>query len=238
MKKFLKKLILYTGYLLHKNKNSKVIYYHDLGLDYTDMGTDIDMFVKHIEVVRHCGFKIVDEITEPYGQIMICFDDGWEGLYRAKDILSKLDIRPTVFVAVDLIGSEGHLNLEQINELKSMGVRFQGHSWSHIELSPLSEEQLDKEICSSKEKLQQMLGHSVDEICFPCGVFSEAVIQKCISAGYKKLYSSIHSGYKCTIDERLIGRKNCQYYSTDEVRFAILGQSDYLQNRCFKQHKK
>ena len=70
--------------LFYFKKRSKVIYYHDIHSDkkYTEMSTPIEVFKSHIQIIYDNGYEIVAEITKPFGQIEICFDDGFLGLFE------------------------------------------------------------------------------------------------------------------------------------------------------------
>jgi len=238
MKNLIKKLILLQGYLFHHNHNSKVIYYHDISTQYTDMGTDWNLFEKHIGLALQLGFRIVDDITEKINQIQVCFDDGWLGIYEKRQEIIQMGIRPTIFIAVELIGTEGHLSLDQILEMQSMGYNFQGHTWNHCELAPLSHMELRKEIVESKQKLSELLGKEIDSICFPCGVYSDEVIRVSLQAGYKKLYASNNASYCAMEDEGIICRKMFQYLSLSSAKYSLLGDSPFLLTRSLQIHKK
>ena len=66
----------YYGYL-NKNKQSRIIYYHDIHRDnertYYKYSTPISTFSKHVQLLLELGFEIVNNITKPYNQIMIGF---------------------------------------------------------------------------------------------------------------------------------------------------------------------
>ena len=92
IKSLIKRLFLFFGYLFHRNNLSKVLFYHDVGLTYTDMGTPLGMIKEHLEVIIKQKFQIVEHITKPDNQIMICFDDGWKGIYDAKEFFIEKHI--------------------------------------------------------------------------------------------------------------------------------------------------
>lgn len=239
IKHLIKYVIYYFAYLLHYNHDSKIIYYHDVGRKYTDMGTDLDQIKKHIEIVRKSRYTIVDEISQPRGQIMICFDDGWAGIYDAIDFFINEKIYPTIFIAVELIGRNGYLTLEQILEMQSLGFHFEGHTWSHNDLTTFDDEGLWHEIKDSKEELSKLLGKEVTSLCFPQGRFSEKVYQESLRAGYSKLYSSISGGYYDLLEsKKLICRKLVQSASTKEFKYIINSSSPYLKRRAIKLHYK
>lgn len=71
--------IFLVGSFLGQNRSSRVIYYHDIHgcVSYTDMSTSLDLFKRHVEVIRKAGFEIVRDIKRSKGEIQIAFDDGF-----------------------------------------------------------------------------------------------------------------------------------------------------------------
>ena len=236
-KTFLKRIILQEGYLLHRNRDSKIIYYHDVGHRYTDMGTEMKLIRQHFEVVRSQGFVFVDEIAQNKNQIMVCFDDGWAGLYEAKDFFIKERVFPTVFIAVDLIGKPGYLTLTQILELQDIGFHFEGHTWSHEDLTTFDDAGLIHELRDSREELSRLLKKEVKALCFPKGRFSDKVCKIADDSGYEKLYSSISGGYYDLIEsKRLICRNLVQTLNPWEFKRRIMSTSELLVRRNIQQH--
>lgn len=225
MKKYLKFIVIYLGYLFHRNRKSKIIYYHDVGLNYTDMGTSFDIIKKHISISQSNNFIFVTSINNKKNQIMICFDDGWKGLYDYKDFFVTQRIFPTVFVAVELIGTKGHMTLKELNELSLAGFNIQGHGWKHIDLTTVQDEKLDVELVSSKRKLEEDLNHEIDSICFPLGRFSRNVVKESLKAGYKQVYSSIWGDYYKLSEQGLICRCFCQDIPPVLFKYVLLGDS-------------
>ena len=89
--KLIKEILLKISAILNRNRESKILFYHDVysHTQYTDMGTDVTLFEKHIDTIKKYGFNIVPKITEKYNQIQLCFDDGFKGIYDTKDIFVK-----------------------------------------------------------------------------------------------------------------------------------------------------
>ena len=236
MRLLLRKLILFLGFLFHHNHRSKVFYYHDVSKCFTDMGTDLDLMQKHFEAIQQCGYKIVPTISEAKYQVMICFDDGWAGIYDVKDEFVNLKIFPTIFIAVDLIGKDGYLTIEQIKELKSLGFLFMAHTWSHQDLTTFNDKGLEHELLDSKLELEKVFGHSFDDICFPMGRFSNKVKEKSLAAGYKKLFSSLPGGYFDLELDNLICRNCAQNASPREFNWMLNGTSWIFMRKLYKQH--
>lgn len=224
------------GYLFHHNHDSKVIYYHDVSKKYTDMGTDHDLMCKHFDIVRESGYQIVPEITSRKHQVMICFDDGWAGIYDYKEVFIKQQIITTVFIAVDLIGNDGYLNETQIMELKNLGFRFQAHTWSHQDLTTFDYDGLEHELKDSKVQLEKIFGNPFNAICFPMGRFSEKVKEKSMVFGYDQLFSSLPGGYYDLESKNLICRNCAQNVSAREFNWMLNGKSFIFRRKLMKQH--
>ena len=237
MFKIIKSIINFWSYLFHRNHDSKIIYYHDVNRKYTDMGTDLNLIKRHFDIVRQSNYQFVDEINQRKGQIMVCFDDGWAGIYEAKEFFIKEGVFPTVFIAVDLIGKPGYLTLTQILELQDIGFQFEGHTWSHKDLTTFDSQGLKHELVDSKIELSKLLGKDITALCFPQGRFSDIVYNAGLQADYTKLYSSINGGYYDLIESKgLICRKLVQSASTRDFKFIINSSSPFLKKRAFKLH--
>lgn len=237
MREFFKLIILWSSNLFHHNHDSKIIYYHDVSQKYTKMGTDFETIKRHFEMVKKCGYRFVEGITQQKGQVMVCFDDGWAGLYDVKDFFVENKVFPTVFIAVDLIGKPGYLTLQQIKELQGEGFLFEGHTWSHKDLTTFDDAGLRHELFDSKEELSLLLGRDIEALCFPQGRFSDKVYQLSVEAGYKKLYSSITGGYYYLLkNKNLICRNLVQSVTDKEFKYILNGTSRFFVRRSMKLH--
>lgn len=239
MKHFFKYIIYFLSFYFSSNKKSKVIYYHDITNQYTDMGTDFSLFREHIKIIREEGYSIVPEINNDVNQIMICFDDGWAGIYDSKDFFYNNNIQPTVFLAIDLIGKDGYLTLNQIKELKDIGFLFESHTWSHFNLSTYNAKELKRELLDSKNELSQILNQEISSLCFPQGYFSKKVIELSIEYGYKKLYSSIPGAYSDLVDSHnVICRNLVQFVSPRLFKLIINTTPEFFKKRSYRRHYK
>lgn len=239
MRKTIKRALLWFSSLLHHNKKSKILYYHDVYSDqkYTDMGTSLDRFAQHIKVIRDAGFSIQAKIQNPYKEVMICFDDGFRGIYDTKQFFIENGLRPTVFLPISLIGTPGYLNKDEILELQKAGFIFQCHAWNHSDLTKFTKEELVCELCESKKALTELLGRTVDEICFPIGYFSQLILDECERYGYHTMYSSIPGNY---FDELYVDglrtRNLLQFANETEVKLVLHGGNEMIHSRYVKMH--
>lgn len=235
IKNLLRAILIIFSYIINKNKKSTVIYYHDVDFKYTDMGNSRNCIIEHLKVLKSLNYEFVSEIIKPEGQIMVCFDDGWKGIYDNQDIFINESVFPTIFIAVDLIGTDGYLTENQIKELVSKGFNLGVHTWSHVDLTELSDEELEHQLIDSKKKLQEMFSMDFDTICFPMGRFSRKVYLKCIDAGYRLMYASFEGSFYDYYDKKLICRNYLQFISPRLLKFYVKGHSRLLFRRAVKQ---
>lgn len=202
MKRIAKHLVLKAFAFLFRDDGPKVVYYHDVGTSYTDMGTPLELLKAHVACARRMGFSFapkLEDLNAPK-KLLMCFDDGFRGLWDERDYFFREGISPTVFIAVDLVGQSGYLTWDEIRELQRHGFVFQSHTWSHQTLAgPMIDESFKEvrtdewyrhELLDSKNELERRLGHAVSSLCFPCGYFSDDAIRYAEEAGYRYLYAS------------------------------------------------
>lgn len=220
MRKKIKSLLLYVLGVVCRDDAPKVVFYHDIGRKYTDMGTPSELFWAHMACLR-------------VGDV-VCFDDGFRGIWDARDRFEQAGVKPIVFLAVDLIGQPNYLNWDEIHELQRLGFRFEGHSWSHCDLTTFDDDQLWHEVYDSKVELSRGLGKEVDEICFPIGYYSERVLVVCRKAGYRKMYVS----YPGIIDPvaDIVPRHLVQDLSASAFRAVLRGGMLPLAKRYRRRH--
>ena len=212
------------------SKKSKVIYYHDIDSDkkYTDMSTPVELFKKHINIIRENGYEIVNEITKPIGQIEICFDDGFSGIYDNIELIKRLDIPIHLFVVSSFLGKENYINKEQLIALNNLPqIIISSHTHTHQVLNLISEEGIIEEFEKSKNTLENLLKTEVDSICFPEGKFSKNAIELAKKLEYRKLYSSIPGFYHVKNYLPVIHRSLVQFACEDEFN-GILKGGDHI----------
>lgn len=232
--------------IIHRNHKSKLLYYHDVctgegyrSLDTNElMGTNIELFKKHVQIIKEEGYRIVSRIIAPEGEVAILLDDGFRGIWDNRQFFYDNNIMPTVFLPVDYIGQvdRGILSIEEILELQQHGFIFECHSWSHERLDPKSDAELKKELGDSKEKLSEILQKEVTEICLPLGYFTDHLLDEVHKYGYQEVYSCIPGAYH----EKAVGgmrRRNiCQFASPTEFRLILRGGLEALGRHYEKLH--
>lgn len=241
MKRLTKYFISILFSILNYNRQSKVIFYHDIHLE-TPLfkhSTSLDLFTQHINLIRAKGFEIVQEITACNNQIKIQFDDGYKGIYDCLPYLIKEKIAIEIFVITDFIGEENYLSEAQLKEIsKNSLFKISSHTKSHRELPILNEIDLVTELKESKVKLEKLLQIGIDSICYPIGKFSKLVEEKCKKTGYDNLYCSIPSSFDKIILKYSKGRYLVQDFNTYELNNTLIGGYDFMKKNIMKKHIK
>ena len=227
---FIRTTLIEVFSFFYFSKKSKVIYYHDIhSVDkYTEMSTPVELFKKHIKIILENGYEIVTEITKPFGQIEICFDDAFLGLYDNIDFIKELNISIHLFVISSYLGKENHINKEQLlllNKLKK--IKISSHTHTHQVLNLASESLLRNELENSKNLLESLLNNSVDSICYPEGMFSDRVVDLADRVGYDRQYSSLPGFYFNDSLPNVKRRSLVQFAGENEFK-AILKGGDHI----------
>ncbi len=234
MRKWLKELLIRLFAYVCRDESPKVVFYHDIGKQYTPMGTDTRLFWSHMKHLREND--------------IVNFDDGFRGIWDAREEFKAINFRLNVIVnvAVGLIGKNGYLTWEEIRKLQDdYGFVFQSHTWSHQTLigpynyevaepkDGRTEEWYQHELVDSKVELEQRLGKKVTILCFPVGYFSDDVLRRCKDAGYKKVYVS----YPGNITDKYV-QPRClvQDLSLGGFRAALNGGMLFLRKRFYNMH--
>lgn len=219
VKKIIKELLVRSYTSLFKDNGGKVIYYHDVSKKYTDQGTPMKLFIEHINVLKNNGFTIVSDLPKNRKEVMICFDDGWKGIWDERQYFIENGIYPTIFLINDYIGKTGYLSKDEIADLQSKGFRFQAHTFNHVNVTEISKDEYQHEFCDSRIELSKLTGKEVNEFCFPRGEYSDELVAYALSHGYKKVY--ICTPGNANFSDCVIKRNLVQTCSRKEF-FAIL----------------
>ena len=220
---------------------SRSLVYHDIHSDncYTNMSTSIDMFIKHINVIREMGFKIVSEITKEEGQIQLTFDDGFLGIYDNIKIINELDVPVKLFIITSCIGKPSHLEKSQLVELSNNPlISIGSHTHSHRRLSALGNDDVKYELIYSKEMLEDLISDSVTDLCYPEGKFDNRVIKLARDIGYINQYSLIPGAFLLELFKNVRRRSLVQYAGIKDLKSILRGGDDVLERWYIKKHFK
>ena len=226
LKKAIRNIILKCTAYLFNNRDSKVLFYHDVhcGAQYTEMSITLKKFQKHIAAIHLLDFEIVADISKKTGQVKIQFDDGFKGVYDCIDFIKKHKIPIEIFIVTSWIGKEGYLSEKEIKELQASNlIRFSSHTHTHPNLGEINENEIRDELSTSKRFLESITGEEVKSLCFPKGSFSNPVIEIAEELGYKEQYSSLPGLSHDLFQGKVVRRNLLQFASVSEVKSVLKG---------------
>ena len=126
----------------------------------------------------------------PDRSFVITFDDGYQTVYDdAFPVLQRYGMTATVFLTVGGKGaaksgnklppSEGRSMLawHEIREMQRCGMDFGAHTLTHPNLTRLSLELVETEICSSKMIIEDALSARVFSFAYPFGLYDDRSLE-------------------------------------------------------------
>ena len=205
-------------------------FYHDIHskTQYCDSSTPIELFQQQIQIIFESGYEIVHAITKEYGQIEICFDDAYLGLYENIDFLKDQNIPVHLFVISSYLDKDAYISKKQLLELNELDVvKISSHTHTHSILNQIEEDAILRELQHSKDIIETLIGTDVDSICYPEGKFNRKTINIAHLVGYKKQYSSLPGFFSNKFENNVIRRSLVQF-STKKEFSAIIKGGDHI----------
>ena len=107
--------------------------------------------------------------------VVITFDDGYRDFYTdAYSSMRRYGYTATIFLATGRIqdtpariDGADYLTWNEVSELHREGIEFGSHTVSHPDLRSLGPDEIDYELCFSKETIEDHLGSAVTIVCLP-----------------------------------------------------------------------
>ncbi|HFR3774823.1 TPA: polysaccharide deacetylase family protein [Streptococcus suis] len=156
-------------------------------------------FESHLKALQDAGYytlspeeayKVLTENVLPAGKkvVWLTFDDSlWDFYSHAYPLLKQYNMKATnnVITGFTEYGQAGHLTIEQIKEMQTAGLSFQGHTVNHPDLEYSSIETQVAELSSSKAYLDSQLQQETIAIAYPGGRYSADTVALTEQTGYK-----------------------------------------------------
>jgi peptidoglycan/xylan/chitin deacetylase (PgdA/CDA1 family) len=134
--------------------------------------------------------------TQGSDDFAITFDDGFESFYsRAFPALEDNNMKVTVFPIAGYVGKlslwdilppQPHMNKAQIREISDHGHEIGSHTFTHANLTFLSDADIERELADSKRLLEDITGKQVTSLSFPYGSWNKRVWEKARAIGYQQ----------------------------------------------------
>lgn len=143
------------------------------------------MYEKILE--KHGSFFLADTTKK---EIYLTFDNGYEQGYTEKvlNILKDKKVPAAFFVTGDYLNQRPDLIKRMVNEGHIVG----NHSWSHPDMTSISDEKIKQELNKVEKKFEELTGvKGMQYLRPPRGVFSERTLAVSKEAGYTNVFWSL-----------------------------------------------
>lgn len=127
--------------------------------------------------------RTADQTTSPLAPfqqpiVSVTFDDGWESVYtQAFPILQKNGIHTTQYIITNTFNNFDYMSVAQIQSLQKAGNDIGSHTVTHPNATQLSDNELNKELSSSKQTLVKEFGVPVQDFTSPYGAYNAHTLQ-------------------------------------------------------------
>ncbi|MCL5795796.1 MAG: polysaccharide deacetylase family protein [Patescibacteria group bacterium] len=179
--------------------NVPILMYHyirDFNDPNDEIGTNLSVspatFDKQLKWLSDNGYQSVnpDYLLTPYTlplkPIILTFDDGYTDAYtNAFPILKKYGFTATFYIITSSVGKNEYMSWTQIQELLKSKMNIGSHSQNHPNLANSSDAQLITELKESKNIIEEKIGQTISDFCYPAGKYDERVIKILKENNYK-----------------------------------------------------
>jgi len=208
MKELIKKIIFFvvyysglsTIYRVLTPGRYRIICYHRFDKEFKNSVLSVSLVTlkKQLNYLNKCYQPVTlkalmtDFNISHRSRIALTIDDGDCGLKDAWLIFQQANIKPTLFLAFNLVGQNSYLNHYDLNDLVGRGLNVESHTLSHPHLSELKSERAEVEISLSKKKIQSLIGKTVDYFAYPYGKYQDYTntnLEQVKKAGYQAAFT-------------------------------------------------
>jgi len=153
-----------------------------------------DAFARQLDWLAAHGYRTLclDAAYDARGRnVLITFDDG--DISNAEIALPLLRERGMVaefFVTAGFVDRPGRLASEDLRRLVAAGMGVQAHGLSHCYLDELDAEQLELELCASRQRLEAITRTPVTGVALPGGRGAARERDAALRLGYRDVLGS------------------------------------------------
>lgn len=155
-----------------------------------------EMFEQQMEWLKNNNYNVISyndlyraltgNFILPANPVVITFDDGNKDQYdNAFPILKKYNYPAMFYIQTISIGKSKWMSFDMMRDLLNSGMELGSHTVTHYNLPKQNHETIKRELVESKQIMEKNLGIEVNFFSYPNGVYSQAVIDELINAGYK-----------------------------------------------------
>ncbi len=122
----------------------------------------------------------------PARPVILSFDDGYRDLYTAAyPVLQAHDFKAVAYLVSGSLDAPNNVTRAQVVEMDRNGVQIGAHTYSHLDLTKTSNQELTHQLVDSRADLESLVHHPVVDFCYPAGRFAGGVAAAVEAAGYE-----------------------------------------------------
>lgn len=175
-------ILMYHHIRAYNDQSDKIGY--NLSVDPAKFASQLDMILSLGYAT--VSFNDIASSSFPAKPIILTFDDGYDNFYtNAYPALKARNMKAVVYIITNKLNADGYLTESQIADMIQNGIEVGSHTFSHPDLTTVSEEKAATELSESKSRLETLIGQSINSLCYPLGKANDAVESKAKLAGYQ-----------------------------------------------------
>jgi peptidoglycan/xylan/chitin deacetylase (PgdA/CDA1 family) len=163
------------------------------------MITPPPVFTAQMQALRDGGYTpitaaaLIDHLqfgtALPPRPVLLTFDDGSATHHSvALPVLTGLGFPATFFPMTVVLNKSDWLSEDELRDLDRAGMTIGAHTWDHQRVDRLAGDQWSTQLDQPKARLAEILGHPVDLLAYPFGVWSQQALAQVNATGYRAAF--------------------------------------------------
>lgn len=171
-------------------------YIRDYHRDNDKVGNNLSVspaiFAQQLQTLKTAGYQTINFNQLASGEnlpakpIILTFDDGYADAFTsALPALKKEGMTGVFYVVSQFLDKPNYLTSQQVKELAQAGMQIGSHTVSHGNLASMTLARQRQQLTESQAVLEQLIGQSVLDFCYPSGQYNQQTIQLLTEIGYR-----------------------------------------------------
>lgn len=226
-----------------RHKAIAILTYHSLDKSGSVLSIAPDLFARQMQALADASIQVVslDRVRDTLRQgtvieplVAITFDDGFQNIRKyGLPILERHGFPATVFLVAEycerdngwpsqppVVRRRSLLRWSEVKEMCAARITFGSHTLTHPDLTDLPRASAAEEIISSKKRIEDTIGRSVEFFAYPYGAYNEQV--KTLVKQHYSLACSTELGFVKASSDLLALERLDVYYLRRSVLFRRL----------------